>query len=408
MTPSPPTRTSRIHAELVAGARREAVLLGAERNFAVDIEDGLERVEEGLARRDGVRRRPRRRHQPLPARRRRQARPADAHAAGRAARRGHNRRRHHRPRRPSRSPTSPRSTTTTSWTRPQLRRGVPSAQTKSGATRRDPDRRPALRPRDKLVAGLGERGHRLQAETFERLCLGQLHETIGPREGDDPIEHYLHVLADKTGSLISMAAKVGVMFSDAPREYLGARRRRSARRSASPSSSSTTSSTSRRRPTDTGKRAGTDLLAGVETLPLLYLRQEAQTDIASAALLSEIEATSRRRSPVREDDDADLHDTVDAAARARRHPSHARRGPPLGDDSRRRARAAARRPGQEGADPLRRSRRRAHRLTARCLTSAPAPGACPAGSEPPGTRGTRHRAPDPDHTAQHRRRVNTP
>ena len=39
----------------------------------------------------------------------------------------------------------------------------------------------------------------------------------------------------------------------------------------------------------TGKLAGTDLRAGVPTLPLLYLRLEAQTDAAAAALLARIE-----------------------------------------------------------------------------------------------------------------------
>ncbi|HLS48923.1 MAG TPA: polyprenyl synthetase family protein, partial [Actinomycetaceae bacterium] len=65
----------------------------------------------------------------------------------------------------------------------------------------------------RVVAGLGPEAVLIQAETFERLCLGQLHETLGPREGQDPIAHYLQVLADKTGSLIAAAARYGVMFS---------------------------------------------------------------------------------------------------------------------------------------------------------------------------------------------------
>ncbi|MES1171055.1 MAG: polyprenyl synthetase family protein, partial [Actinomycetota bacterium] len=49
-----------------------------------------------------------------------------------------------------------------------------------------------------VVAGLGPQAVRIQAETFERLCLGQLHETVGPSDDDDPVEFYLQVLADKT------------------------------------------------------------------------------------------------------------------------------------------------------------------------------------------------------------------
>ncbi len=63
-----------------------------------------------------------------------------------------------------------------------------------------------------VVAGLGPEAVRIQAETFERLCLGQLHETIGPGPDDDPVAHYLQVLADKTGSLIATSARYGAMF----------------------------------------------------------------------------------------------------------------------------------------------------------------------------------------------------
>ena len=115
-----------------------------------------------------------------------------------------------------------------------------------------------------------------------------MHETIGPRAGDDPIEHYIQVLADKTGSLISAAAQVGVIFSNAPEEY--------------------------RQPVadfgerigiafqliddvidlageqdDTGKTPGTDLRAGVATLPLLYLRRLARTDQDADDLLHRLE-----------------------------------------------------------------------------------------------------------------------
>ena len=65
----------------------------------------------------------------------------------------------------------------------------------------------------RVVAGLGPEAVRIQALTFERLCLGQLHETVGPAEGEDPIAHYIQVLADKTGSLIATSARFGAMFA---------------------------------------------------------------------------------------------------------------------------------------------------------------------------------------------------
>jgi len=65
----------------------------------------------------------------------------------------------------------------------------------------------------RVVAGLGPEAVRIQAQTFERLCLGQLHETVGPTEDDDPVAHYIQVLADKTGSLIATSARFGAMFA---------------------------------------------------------------------------------------------------------------------------------------------------------------------------------------------------
>ena len=62
------------------------------------------------------------------------------------------------------------------------------------------------------VAALGPEAVLIQARTFERLCLGQLHETTGPAESDDPVEHYLGVLADKTASLLSTSARLGARF----------------------------------------------------------------------------------------------------------------------------------------------------------------------------------------------------
>ncbi len=67
-----------------------------------------------------------------------------------------------------------------------------------------------------IAADLGPVAIRLLAETFERLCIGQLHETVGPAADDDPVAHYLQVLADKTASLIATSARFGAMFAGAP------------------------------------------------------------------------------------------------------------------------------------------------------------------------------------------------
>ena len=61
------------------------------------------------------------------------------------------------------------------------------------------------------VAKLGTEYVALQARTFSRLVQGQIAETRGPQPDEDPLEHYLQVVSDKTASLISAAAVFGAM-----------------------------------------------------------------------------------------------------------------------------------------------------------------------------------------------------
>jgi heptaprenyl diphosphate synthase len=65
-----------------------------------------------------------------------------------------------------------------------------------------------------ILADLGPEAVRIQARTFERLCTGQIRETIGPESGD-AVEHHLRVLSDKTGSLIATSGRFGAMMSGA-------------------------------------------------------------------------------------------------------------------------------------------------------------------------------------------------
>jgi heptaprenyl diphosphate synthase len=170
----------------------------------------------------------------------------------------------------------------------QLRRGVPSVQTVWGNSVAILTGDLLFARASRLIAGLGDRGLELQAGTFERLCLGQLHETVGPREGDDPIAHYLQVLADKTGSLISLAAVLGVIFSGAPEQFQQPVKDFGERVGVAFQLVDDVIDLSAETE-QTGKIAGTDLRAGVPTLPLLYLRRAAETDAAAAELLERIE-----------------------------------------------------------------------------------------------------------------------
>ncbi|MEI2270361.1 polyprenyl synthetase family protein [Microbacterium sp. No. 7] len=132
-----------------------------------------------------------------------------------------------------------------------------------------------------LMAQVGERAIRLQADTFERLVLGQMHETVGAQPGDDPVEFYLQVLSDKTGSLIAAAAETGVVFSDASDEYAAPVREFGERVGVAFQLLDDVIDLSAD-PAETGKVPGTDLRAGVPTMPYLLLGRA--TDPASQAL----------------------------------------------------------------------------------------------------------------------------
>ena len=123
-----------------------------------------------------------------------------------------------------------------------------------------------------VVAGLGPQAVRIQAETFERLCLGQLHETVGPSEGDDAIEFYLQVLADKTGSLIATSARFGAMFAGcAPAVVQQVTRYGELAGVAFQLADDVIDV--RSDAATTGKTPGTDLREGVATMPVLLLRR---------------------------------------------------------------------------------------------------------------------------------------
>jgi len=139
-----------------------------------------------------------------------------------------------------------------------------------------------------IVADLGPEFVRIQARTFSRLVQGQIAETVGP-DGTDPLDHYLQVVADKTGSLIATSALFGSKISGATPhlqqvmadfgEQIGV---------VFQLSDDIIDITS----DDTGKTPGTDLREGIPTLPTLLARKSA--DPADARLLELL--------------DCDLHD----------------------------------------------------------------------------------------------------
>lgn len=121
----------------------------------------------------------------------------------------------------------------------------------------------------RLVSDLGTDAARIIAETFAELVSGQMRETIGPAPGDDPLAHYLSVISQKTGSLISTAGRFGAMCAGACDEHITALRRYGEIVGTAFQISDDVIDIAS--PADeSGKTPGTDLREGVYTLPTLY------------------------------------------------------------------------------------------------------------------------------------------
>lgn len=164
----------------------------------------------------------------------------------------------------------------------------------------------------RVVAGLGPEAVILQAETFERLCLGQLRESVGPSGDEDPIEHYLEVLADKTGSLIATSARFGALFAGAEAEHINALIQFGEKIGVAFQLADDVIDLASDAET-TGKTPGTDLRERVPTMPVLLLEAagrkpdcDAQTRVVLALLEQDL------------DDDAALNAAI---AGLRQHPA---------------------------------------------------------------------------------------
>jgi heptaprenyl diphosphate synthase len=133
-----------------------------------------------------------------------------------------------------------------------------------------------------LTASLGAEAVRIQAQTFTRLVEGQILETLGPGPDDDPLEHYLRVVAGKTGSLIATSARYGAMFAGASPEIVDALTSYGEKVGVAFQLSDDILDIASES-VESGKTPGTDLREGVPTLPVLIARKSA--DPADARLL---------------------------------------------------------------------------------------------------------------------------
>ncbi len=133
-----------------------------------------------------------------------------------------------------------------------------------------------------VAAELGPEAVRLQARTFARLVHGQIAETVGPRS-TDPVAHYLHVIAEKTGSLIATSARFGGLFSGASAEHTEALAGYGEAIGLAFQLSDDLLDIASES-VQSGKTPGTDLREGVPTLPVLYALASDDSDAASVRL----------------------------------------------------------------------------------------------------------------------------
>ncbi|MET9019862.1 polyprenyl synthetase family protein [Actinopolymorpha sp. NPDC004070] len=163
-----------------------------------------------------------------------------------------------------------------------LRRGAPSANARW-------DNTVAILTGDYLFArasdrmvDLGLEAVRIQSQTFARLVEGQIRETLGPTEDEDQLDHYLAVLADKTGSLIATSARLGAKVAGAPGDIERVMTEYGEKIGIAFQLSDDVLDIASDAD-QSGKTPGTDLREGIPTLPVLLARRS--TDPADAGLL---------------------------------------------------------------------------------------------------------------------------
>ena len=120
-----------------------------------------------------------------------------------------------------------------------------------------------------ITADLGTEATRILAQTIAVLCEGQIRETMGPAPGDDPVDHYLSVLAEKTGSLIATSGRLGALLAGADASAVDVLTRYGATIGMAFQLSDDVIDVASES-AESGKTPGTDLREGIRTLPVLY------------------------------------------------------------------------------------------------------------------------------------------
>jgi heptaprenyl diphosphate synthase len=198
----------------------------------------------------------------------------------------------------------------------KLRRGATSANARWGNTVAILTGDFMFAVASKIAAQLGPFVIDIQTATSRRLVTGQLRETIGWSPHLSKEEHYLKVISDKTSSLFAAACQIGARLAGASTQHTASvSRYAESLGMAFQLSDDVLDITGNE---TLGKQIGADLRAGVPTLPVIYIKQDAapadarllellssdlsnsEADVAEAlALLREHEAIGRVRAKLR-------------------------------------------------------------------------------------------------------------
>ncbi|MEU1486668.1 polyprenyl synthetase family protein [Streptomyces sp. NPDC005752] len=158
-----------------------------------------------------------------------------------------------------------------------VRRGVDSANTRWGNSVAVLTGDFLFARASHILADLGPEAVRIQAEAFERLVTGQILETAGPRDGRDPVDHYMDVLGGKTGSLVAVSGRFGALMAGADESVVDILTQYGERLGIAFQLADDVldiASDSH----ESGKTPGTDLREGIPTLPVLHLRARAAAE----------------------------------------------------------------------------------------------------------------------------------
>ncbi|MCF6524490.1 polyprenyl synthetase family protein [Streptomyces sp. JJ36] len=192
-----------------------------------------------------------------------------------------------------------------------LRRGVPSVNARWGDD-------VALLAGDYLfsrsfllMAALPSLPARLEVGTFAELVTGQIREMDGPGPDDDPLDHYLAVVSEKTASLMRTCVRIGALTAAAADAHVTALAEYGTLLGIAFQMSDDLLDVTGRK-ASSGKTPGTDLDQGVTSLPVLYALQG--TD-AESRRLNELLAPGRKR------DGLSGAEREEALALLRAHPS---------------------------------------------------------------------------------------